>query len=96
MKIQDTKRQRTCPRNTREVACSHSEPTKIYCPTVCRREKGRRGIRPQSPAELNDNCRRVAVAFEKFDSGEIDLLDCCHIYGVYGGFTVAEQVASGK
>lgn len=46
--------------------------------------------------ELIDNCRRVTVTFEKFDSDEIDLLDCCHIYGVHGGFTVAAQVASGK
>jgi cobaltochelatase CobN len=50
----------------------------------------------KAPAELIDNCRRVAVTFEKFDSDEIDLLDCCHIYGVHGGFAVAAKTASGK
>lgn len=50
----------------------------------------------KAPDELIDNCRRVTVTFEKFDSDEIDLCDCCHIYGVHGGFTVAAQVASGK
>ncbi len=50
----------------------------------------------KAPAELIDNCRRVTVTFEKFDSDEIDLCDCCHIYGVHGGFTVAAQVATGK
>jgi cobaltochelatase CobN len=48
------------------------------------------------PSELIDNCRRVTVTFEKFDSDEIDLLECCHIYGVHGGFTVAAKTASGK
>jgi len=43
-----------------------------------------------------DRSRRVTVTFEKFDSDEIDLLDCCHIYGVHGGFTVAAKVASGQ
>lgn len=46
--------------------------------------------------ELIHNCSRVTVTFEKFDSDEIDLLDCCHIYGVHGGFTNAAEVASGK
>ncbi|MGO0122417.1 cobaltochelatase subunit CobN [Desulfothermobacter acidiphilus] len=50
----------------------------------------------KAPAELVDRCRRVSVTFEKFDSDEIDLLDCCHIYGVHGGFTVAAKVASGQ
>lgn len=50
----------------------------------------------KAPAELVDRCRRVTVTFEKFDSDEIDLLDCCHIYGVHGGFTVAAKVASGQ
>lgn len=50
----------------------------------------------KAPDELIDNCRRVTVTFEKFDSDEIDLCDCCHIYGVHGGFTAATQVASGK
>ncbi|MBC7324476.1 MAG: cobaltochelatase subunit CobN, partial [Moorella sp. (in: Bacteria)] len=50
----------------------------------------------KAPAELVDRCRRVTVTFEKFDSDEIDLLDCCHIYGVHGGFTVAAKTASGK
>lgn len=48
------------------------------------------------PDELIENCRRVEVTFEKFDSDEIDLLDCCHIYGTHGGFTNAVEVASGK
>lgn len=48
------------------------------------------------PSELLANCRRVTVTFEKFDSDEIDLLECCHIYGVHGGFTVAAKTASGK
>ncbi len=46
--------------------------------------------------ELIHNCSRVTVTFEKFDSDEIDLLDCCHIYGVHGGFTNAAEVASGQ
>ncbi len=46
--------------------------------------------------ELIHNCSRVTVTFEKFDSDEIDLLDCCHIYGVHGGFTNAAEVASGR
>lgn len=50
----------------------------------------------KAPAELVDRCRRVTVTFEKFDSDEIDLLDCCHIYGVHGGFTVATKVASDR
>lgn len=50
----------------------------------------------KAPAELIDNCRRVTVTFEKFDSDEIDLCDCCHIYGVHGGFTVAARIASGE
>jgi cobaltochelatase CobN len=50
----------------------------------------------KAPEELVESCRRVKLTFEKFDSDEIDLLDCCHIYGVHGGFTVAAQVASGK
>jgi len=48
------------------------------------------------PDELIENCRRVVITFEKFDSDEIDLLDCCHIYGMHGGFTNAVKVASGK
>ncbi len=50
----------------------------------------------KAPSELIANCRRVTVTFEKFDSDEIDLLDCCHIYGVHGGFTVAAKTASGQ
>ncbi|GAW92491.1 cobaltochelatase subunit CobN, partial [Calderihabitans maritimus] len=50
----------------------------------------------KAPDELVDNCCRVTVTFEKFDSDEIDLLDCCHIYGVHGGFTVAAKVVSGQ
>ena len=46
--------------------------------------------------ELIHNCSRVTVTFEKFDSDEIDLCDCCHIYGWHGGFTNAAEVASGK
>jgi cobaltochelatase CobN len=38
----------------------------------------------------------VTVTFEKFDSDEIDLLECCHIYGWHGGFTNAAKTASGK
>ena len=50
----------------------------------------------QATDELIENCSRVTVTFEKFDSDEIDLLDCCHIYGVHGGFTNAAEVASGR
>lgn len=50
----------------------------------------------KAPDELVESCRRVKVTFEKFDSDEIDLLDCCHIYGVHGGFTAAASVASGS
>jgi cobaltochelatase CobN len=46
--------------------------------------------------ELIHNCSRVTVTFEKFDSDEIDLCDCCHIYGWHGGFTNAAEVASGS
>ncbi|BBO81945.1 cobaltochelatase subunit CobN [Desulfosarcina ovata subsp. sediminis] len=46
--------------------------------------------------ELIHNCSRVTITFEKFDSDEIDLLDCCHINGWHGGFTNAAEVASGK
>ncbi len=46
--------------------------------------------------ELIHNCSRVTVTFEKFDSDEIDLCDCCHIYGWHGGFTNAAKAASGK
>lgn len=46
--------------------------------------------------ELIHNCSLVTVTFEKFDSDEIDLLDCCHIYGVHGGFTNAAEVVSGQ
>ncbi|BBO89155.1 cobaltochelatase subunit CobN [Desulfosarcina ovata] len=50
----------------------------------------------QATDELIHNCSRVTVTFEKFDSDEIDLLDCCHMYGVHGGFTNAVEVASGQ
>jgi cobaltochelatase CobN len=46
--------------------------------------------------ELESNLKRVTVTYDKWDSDEYDILDCCHIYGSHGGFTVAAKVISGK
>ena len=46
--------------------------------------------------ELIANLKRVSVIYDKWDSDEYDVLECCHIYGSGGGFTLAAKEISGK
>lgn len=46
--------------------------------------------------ELKANLKRVKVTYDKWDSDEYDILECCHIYGSGGGFTLAAKEISGK
>ncbi|AKB35405.1 CobN component of cobalt chelatase involved in B12 biosynthesis [Methanosarcina siciliae C2J] len=44
--------------------------------------------------ELESNLKRITVTYDKWDSDEYDILECCHIYGSHGGFTVAARTLS--
>lgn len=46
--------------------------------------------------ELESNLKRLTVTYDKWDSDEYDILECCHIYGSHGGFTIAAKVLSGN
>jgi cobaltochelatase CobN len=46
--------------------------------------------------ELTANLKRVSVTYDKWDSDEYDILECCHIFGSHGGFTQAVKTVSGK
>lgn len=46
--------------------------------------------------EFTANLKRVSVTYDKWDSDEYDILDCCHIFGSHGGFTQAVKSVSGK
>ncbi|BBO81924.1 cobaltochelatase subunit CobN [Desulfosarcina ovata subsp. sediminis] len=40
--------------------------------------------------------KHVSVTYDKWDSDEYDILECCHIFGSHGGFTQAVKTVSGK
>lgn len=42
------------------------------------------------------NLKQVTVTYDKWDSDEYDILDCCHIFGSHGGFTQAVKTVSGN
>jgi len=42
------------------------------------------------------NLKHVSVTYDKWDSDEYDILECCHIFGSHGGFTQAVKTVSGK
>jgi cobaltochelatase CobN len=46
--------------------------------------------------EFTANLKRVTVTYDKWDSDEYDILECCHIFGSHGGFTQAAKTLSGK
>ena len=46
--------------------------------------------------ELTANLGRVSVTYDKWDSDEYDILDCCHIFGSHGGFTQAVKTVTGN
>jgi len=46
--------------------------------------------------ELESNLKRTTITYDKWDSDEYDILECCHIFGSHGGFTVAAKVLSGS
>ena len=56
--------------------------------------KGSFGIAAKE--ELKANLKRVSVTYDKWDSDEYDILECCHIFGSHGGFTQAVKTVSGK
>jgi cobaltochelatase CobN len=56
--------------------------------------KGSFGIAAKE--ELTANLKRVSVTYDKWDSDEYDILECCHIFGSHGGFTQAVKTVSGK
>ena len=45
--------------------------------------------------ELTANLKRVSVTYDKRDSDEYDILECCHLFGSHGGFTQAAKTVSG-
>ncbi len=50
-----------------------------------------------SPAkdELTANLKRIEITYDKWDSDEYDILECCHIFGSGGGFAIAVKETSG-
>ena len=46
--------------------------------------------------EFKANLKRTSVTYDKWDSDEYDILDCCHIFGSHGGFTQAAKMVSGN
>ena len=46
--------------------------------------------------ELRENLKKITVTYDKWDSDEYDVLECCHIYGSGGGFTLAAKEMAGK
>ena len=56
--------------------------------------KGNFGIAAKE--ELTANLKRITVTYDKWDSDEYDILECCHIFGSHGGFTQAVKTVSGK
>ena len=47
-------------------------------------------------AEYTANLKQLTVTYDKWDSDEYDILDCCHIFGSHGGFTQAAKTVSGR
>ena len=46
--------------------------------------------------EFKTNLKRITATYDKWDSDEYDILECCHIFGSGGGFTLAAKAESGK
>lgn len=46
--------------------------------------------------DFKANLKRVTVTYDKWDSDEYDILECCHIFGSHGGFTQAAKMVSGN
>jgi cobaltochelatase CobN len=46
--------------------------------------------------DFKANLKRVTVTYDKWDSDEYDILECCHIFGSHGGFTQAAKTVSGN
>ncbi|SDU41689.1 cobaltochelatase subunit CobN [Desulfobacula phenolica] len=56
--------------------------------------KGSFGI--PAKEEYKANLKQLTVTYDKWDSDEYDILDCCHIFGSHGGFTQAAKTISGN
>jgi cobaltochelatase CobN len=46
--------------------------------------------------DFKANLKRMTVTYDKWDSDEYDVLECCHIFGSHGGFTQAAKTVSGN
>ncbi len=56
--------------------------------------KGTFGV--AAKGDFKANLKRVSVTYDKWDSDEYDILECCHIFGSHGGFTQAAKTVSGN
>lgn len=62
---------------------------------TCHYAYGKGSFGVAAKEELTANLKRVSVTYDKWDSDEYDILECCHIFGSHGGFTQAVKTVSG-